>query len=906
MRIRELKVTAFGALHDFTLEEGQLASGVNVVCGPNEAGKTTLLSVCRALLYGFYPVKDFPYRPWHRDVYPEIEAALALEDARSAVVWRKLMSAPQGTVTLDGETYDDLRNRDLPFVQHLGRGLYDALYSLTLADMDALEGEAWQDVEDRLLGGLGSDVLRPVSQVLAEVGKEADSLWRSDNRGKPKCRELANRLSEVRSQYKEAREKDRQVRESARELGDLRERLDRIADELPRLRAEIRQAEQLLPLKQRLEQIEQWRGSIPDEAAALKLPDAPRAELSRTREAAEQQWHQLKSLLRDKDRLENTRQAVTPEDESLLARADEIRAWMRSSGRLQKESEDINHLEAELEHRRGALREAADDMLARPWRPEFARAAAAVAPAELKGRINRYQERADEHRMAAAQPVEEVLTGEPMPAWYAVVAGLTAGALLVVGVVVGVSGLWGAGIVALLLALLLWMVRWHQRRQRELLQERRAERLRQIERQQVETAVQVEEARQAVTDALAGLPVVPALLEKPDLGLLQKVEKLRGAARECDSLQQRLEQMRQHHSEELDALNALLQEVGCPAGLPGLDQAERLLADAEERQRKADDAAERIVQILDEARRKVVPELRRARQARGDVIRRIRAAVPRMEPLEEAAERAAEIRKLADRVRETEEELQREHPDLEDLKAELRRLDSAEDETLSMDVETVERIRQRAEDLQEERQQKAVRAAELEKDIAAVLGDVSVAELRGEIVRIEEEIADAQRQHDRLALLESILRCADAQFRSEHQPDVLKRAGRYLREITQGRYGGLQMMPDEDGVERLAVILGDGPQWRSVEEPLSGGTRNQIYLAFRLAVVDHLDEGQERLPLFLDEVFVNWDSDRSGRAAQLLAAVGRTRQVFVLTCHPQWARRVREATGGALIELTGA
>jgi len=904
MRIREISITAFGALSDVTLEEDQLADGVNVVCGPNEAGKTTLLNLCRALFYGFYPVKDFPYRPWDRDVSPEMKAAVALEDGRRADVWRKLTRNPQGTVSIDGHPRD-LSNHDLPFVQHVERNLYDALYSLTLDDMAALEQKERRGVEHRLSGGFGVELLRPMSEVVAELNSEAGSLWRPNRRGKQECRELRDRIREVQEKRKDALERDRGTRQSARRLAALRERLDQIADELPSLQARIKQADQLLPLKQKLDQITRWREDIPDEEAALDLPDGPVVELRRVREAAEQQWQHLKGLLRDKKKLEQTRRAVTPEDKQLLARADDVRVWLRKSGGLQQETGDIRGLETDLEHQEQAVREAADDVLSEPWREEFGDAVRDIAPAELKGRINRCDEAATDHERLSAQTVETVLVGEPLPLWAALAAGGAGAALLVVGLAMSVGGLWGAGLLALLLAALLYGVRRYQQGQRRALQRDRAERMKEVEQERVEAAREMEQARTAVADVFVDLPVADALLDRPDLGLLQQVEKLRSAVQERDSLSERLDELRERHDESLQALDALLEEIGCPPGLAGLDRAERRLQEAEERRRRAEEAHGRIGEIMDALRHQVVPQLGRAREARREVEQRIRAAVPDIGPLDEAAKRAAEVRKLAERVRDAEEELEKEHPDLLDLKAELEKLEAAEGEAWQLDAEDVARVRQRVEELQGERGDKRVEAAELEKDIENARGDVSVAELDGEIARLEEELADARRRRDRLALLESILRRADTEFRREHQPDVFKRAGRYLNDITPGRYGGLQMKPNEDGEEHLAVVYGDGPASRFVDAPLSGGTLDQIYLAFRLAVVDHLDEGYERLPLFLDEVFVNWDRDRGGRAAQLLAAVGQRRQVFVLTCHRDWAERVQQATGAALLELPG-
>jgi uncharacterized protein YhaN len=87
-----------------------------------------------------------------------------------------------------------------------------------------------------------------------------------------------------------------------------------------------------------------------------------------------------------------------------------------------------------------------------------------------------------------------------------------------------------------------------------------------------------------------------------------------------------------------------------------------------------------------------------------------------------------------------------------------------------------------------------------------------------------------------------------------------------------------------------------------VGDPISTGTREQVYLALRLAIVDHLDRGGERLPLFLDEAFVNWDPGRLERGLELLRGIAEQRQVFLFTCHPEIVERA-ERVGAGVVDL---
>ena len=48
--VESIRVDGFGRFHDFELELGE---GLNVLTGPNEAGKSTLWSFISAMLFGF-------------------------------------------------------------------------------------------------------------------------------------------------------------------------------------------------------------------------------------------------------------------------------------------------------------------------------------------------------------------------------------------------------------------------------------------------------------------------------------------------------------------------------------------------------------------------------------------------------------------------------------------------------------------------------------------------------------------------------------------------------------------------------------------------------------------------------------------------------------------------------------
>ncbi|NQT19948.1 MAG: AAA family ATPase, partial [Planctomycetes bacterium] len=163
MRFKNLEIKAWGNLIDRSFRD--LPEGIVVVYGCNESGKSTLFNVFTTLLYGFYPVADFPYRPWEADLHPEVRTRSVLDDGTMVEIWRKLMSTPNGSITRGNEV-TELANRDLSVVQHVSRALYKALYALTQSNLKMLAEEERQEIEDRLLGGLGATLLRPTREAI--------------------------------------------------------------------------------------------------------------------------------------------------------------------------------------------------------------------------------------------------------------------------------------------------------------------------------------------------------------------------------------------------------------------------------------------------------------------------------------------------------------------------------------------------------------------------------------------------------------------------------------------------------------------------------------------------------------------------------------------------------------------
>ncbi|MFO1062356.1 MAG: hypothetical protein U0892_00600 [Pirellulales bacterium] len=187
-----------------------------------------------------------------------------------------------------------------------------------------------------------------------------------------------------------------------------------------------------------------------------------------------------------------------------------------------------------------------------------------------------------------------------------------------------------------------------------------------------------------------------------------------------------------------------------------------------------------------------------------------------------------------------------------------------------------------------------VRLCALESQKEKADGDAAVARAelnqmdgRSESAALAEELARKRASLKRLvdryapiALAQGLLKRAIDRFEKEHQPALASSTSELLARLTGGRYTGFERARGE---ETMIVRREDGAE-RTAEQ-LSTGTREQLYLAIRLAYVLHYCNDHEPLPIIMDDVLVNFDRDRAKRTLQTLADLSKRVQVLYFTCH---------------------
>ena len=151
-----------------------------------------------------------------------------------------------------------------------------------------------------------------------------------------------------------------------------------------------------------------------------------------------------------------------------------------------------------------------------------------------------------------------------------------------------------------------------------------------------------------------------------------------------------------------------------------------------------------------------------------------------------------------------------------------------------------------------------------------------------EVARLKREIASEELRLAAIRLLRTTVEDSRNAALAAVAAPVELAATRTLQRIAGNRLGRVQL---GEAFEPTQVLPEVTDLLVSIENT-SGGEREQIYLATRLALADVLTKGEHQL-VVLDDVLVATDAGRLARVMRILEEAGQRLQVLILTCHQE-------------------
>ncbi|MBV9655131.1 MAG: AAA family ATPase [Acetobacteraceae bacterium] len=182
----------------------------------------------------------------------------------------------------------------------------------------------------------------------------------------------------------------------------------------------------------------------------------------------------------------------------------------------------------------------------------------------------------------------------------------------------------------------------------------------------------------------------------------------------------------------------------------------------------------------------------------------------------------------------------------------------------------------RRETLQKLQRESAVRQSRIEQEEASGLAE-QIAALESRREELARERALLLREVAVLELLRDTLGEAERAAKERYLAPITRRLTPYL----QGLFPSASVQCDE--TFRISGVLRDGAASEDFSR-LSDGTQEQIAILSRLAFADMLMEGGRPAMIILDDALAFADRDRMERMFDLLTEAARRVQILVLTC----------------------
>ncbi|WP_175944997.1 YhaN family protein [Caballeronia sp. BCC1704] len=189
-------------------------------------------------------------------------------------------------------------------------------------------------------------------------------------------------------------------------------------------------------------------------------------------------------------------------------------------------------------------------------------------------------------------------------------------------------------------------------------------------------------------------------------------------------------------------------------------------------------------------------------------------------------------------------------------------------------------------------------AAELdaaERELKAISGEANAARAEAKRQEALAAMADAAERFIKVETASTLLKWAIDRYRERRQGPMLSRASAIFAELTLGAFSRLVVDYDRQPMALAAVRATNGAH---VEiGGMSEGTRDQLFLALRLAALEEHGEKASALPFVADDLFINFDDGRARAGLRVLAQIARRTQVIFLSHHDHLVGMVREVFG---------
>jgi len=145
------------------------------------------------------------------------------------------------------------------------------------------------------------------------------------------------------------------------------------------------------------------------------------------------------------------------------------------------------------------------------------------------------------------------------------------------------------------------------------------------------------------------------------------------------------------------------------------------------------------------------------------------------------------------------------------------------------------------------------------------------------------DMQDAAERYLRVGTAAVLLKWAGHRYSMDRQRPLIERGSTLMQALTGGSI--TRLTGDFDDRDELQIVGVRADNSRVWPAQMSDGTQDQLYLALRVAAIEHYLERAAPLPVIADDLFINFDDDRALAGLEVLSQLAQKTQVLFFTHH---------------------
>jgi uncharacterized protein YhaN len=848
MRINEIYIDGYGIHHKLHLTQEQLSSSVILFYGQNEAGKSTLHSFIRSILFGFQWKGTPSYEALNGG---KLGGSLILDNQLGESFQVERYSPPKkGKATV---FLEDGREEGEAFLNQLLGGISAPVYANVFAfshrelqRLDTLQGDEISAHLYSAAMGTGAANLLDIEMKMAK-GQEQIFKPRASN---PLLNQLLSELEELQLEHNQLSRKMDEYVPLQEKIRSQRERLLHLRqkrEELEQERIWFEKAKKGERIKQQLQELQIQLQSFPEDSICLLPFEAEiytaqsqsasaidkKGEKLRIEEQMKQKEHTIAEALQalgknwDRNRVKEIDLPI-PKKDQLFQQARQQKVTREELDRLSQKREEkkneVDRLQTFVEQEQRKMvrkQEAEEDQATLP-------------------RLNKSKKK-------------------KLPLFISVIGMI----ILPLFLFISLEQTWAAIILFLSLSIITFQQASKEKEGKKLYEQETA-------KYKQELASLQQEVREKSEELLRELHTAEQQLKKIEIERLNKEKELVQAQ---EGFSNQLAEQGLPHQLSLEGLDEMLRKI---------EEAKLEIKHLEQLQEKKKEVEQSILDWTQQV-------IKLAKKIDNDLIHHQPNTLIDLllRRFKQEAEEEQQKKEISIKFKQFEAQLQSLVQEEEVEQAKLEQVIREWDEQQIRNE--LNRIQEEYLNILQEIESQATRLGQMDSERRELEQEETLSSMQQEIQEKRAHFKQLAKTWSAQALAQALCSSARKIYEEERQPSVLKIASLYLQKMTFGRYKQV-IVPM--GQQELVVIDQKGERMYSSQ--LSQGTMEQLYLSMRFAMMEEYGQ-TAKLPVILDDIFVNFDSVRLREALQGIVHLSREHQIILFTCHAHVVKQAQES-----------